>query len=202
MLTSSSPVKTVQTLRSNTVARLRTWSAPLVIFASQALLAASALAMPDNGSLPEPIRAPAGHSATLWTVGIGQITYVCKEKTDQPGQAGWVFGAPQAELFDAQKKLVGRYFGGPTWEIQGVDQTTYSVKGKQVAVSPAGEANIPLQLVQAAPQQNTGPLARVSYIQRLNTRGGIAPAAPCSMALIGQEQKVAYQADYVFYAVQ
>ena len=39
----------------------------------------------------------------------------------------------------------------------------------------------------------------VSYIQRLNTKGGVAPAMACDMASKGQRQKVAYEADYVFY---
>ena len=44
-----------------------------------------------------------------------------------------------------------------------------------------------------------GAMQGVTYIQRLNTRGGVAPAAACAAANIGAKQQVAYQADYVFY---
>mgnify|MGYP006171518583 FL=1 len=38
-----------------------------------------------------------------------------------------------------------------------------------------------------------------SYIQRLNTRGGVAPQASCTASNQGQRMQVAYQADYVVY---
>ena len=39
----------------------------------------------------------------------------------------------------------------------------------------------------------------VSYIQRLNTKGGVAPSTPCDATTKGRRQQVAYEADYVFY---
>ncbi len=39
----------------------------------------------------------------------------------------------------------------------------------------------------------------VTYIQPLNTVGGIPPSAPCNMSNTGAKQQVKYQADYVFY---
>jgi hypothetical protein len=42
----------------------------------------------------------------------------------------------------------------------------------------------------------------VSYIQRLNTIGGAAPSKVCDSAGVGEEMKVAYQADYVFYTAR
>ena len=47
----------------------------------------------------------------------------------------------------------------------------------------------------------SGAMTGVSYIQRLNTQGGVAPATACDAAGKGQRQVVAYQADYVFYAM-
>ncbi len=41
----------------------------------------------------------------------------------------------------------------------------------------------------------------VSFIQRLNTKGGVAPSTPCDMAGKGKRQVVTYEADYVFYAM-
>ncbi len=44
-----------------------------------------------------------------------------------------------------------------------------------------------------------GSMQGVTYIQRLNTRGGVAPATACAAGNAGAKQQVAYQADYVFY---
>ena len=44
-----------------------------------------------------------------------------------------------------------------------------------------------------------GAMMGVSHIQRVATKGGVAPAMPCAAASIGQRQVVAYQADYIFW---
>jgi hypothetical protein len=44
-----------------------------------------------------------------------------------------------------------------------------------------------------------GAMSGVSYIQRLNTKGGVAPADPCVAAAAGTKKQVSYQADYVFF---
>ena len=44
-----------------------------------------------------------------------------------------------------------------------------------------------------------GAMTGVSYIQRLNTKGGVAPAAACDAGAKGKRQTVAYEADYAFY---
>jgi len=40
----------------------------------------------------------------------------------------------------------------------------------------------------------------VSYIQRVNTKGGTAPAAGCDRSHAGRKVAIDYQADYYFYA--
>jgi hypothetical protein len=37
------------------------------------------------------------------------------------------------------------------------------------------------------------------YIQRVNTRGGVAPGSACAASNVGAMQVVKYQADYIFY---
>jgi hypothetical protein len=73
------------------------------------------------------------------------------------------------------------------------------VTGAQVAVAPAMAGSIPYQLVKANPATGSGAMNGVSYIQRVETRGGVAPAMPCSAGNVGQKQMVQYQADYIFY---
>lgn len=160
--------------------------------------ASAAFANVDNMSLPEQVRVPDAHVQKAWTVGIGEVTYACREKADQPGSYAWTFVVPAATLYDDGKKEVGKYYGGPTWESKDGSKVT----GKQVAVAPNSAGNLPLQLVKANPATGDGAMTGVSYIQRLNTVGGAAPSKVCDTASAGQEMKVAYQADYVFYTAR
>ena len=149
----------------------------------------------DNASLPEPVRVPAGQKMMMAATGVGEITYECREKKDVAGQHEWAFVAPVATLYSADRKTVGKYYAGPTWEAADGSKVT----GKQLAVSPASPGNIALQLVKADPATGAGAMTGVSYIQRLNTKGGVAPALACDAASKGQRQQVGYEADYVFY---
>ena len=44
-----------------------------------------------------------------------------------------------------------------------------------------------------------GSMTGVTYIQRVNTKGGVAPTDACTAAMAGMKTTVPYQADYVFY---
>ena len=66
-------------------------------------------------------------------------------------QFEWAFVAPVATLKSGDK-VVGKYYGGPTWEATDGSKVT----GKQVAVAPAAAGAIPLQLVKANPAEGTG----------------------------------------------
>ena len=149
----------------------------------------------DNASLPEAVRAPAGASLKMATTGVGEITYECREKAAAAGQYEWAFVGPVATLYAADRKTVGKYYAGPTWEASDGSKIT----GKQVAMSPAAAGNIPMQLVKTDPAMGAGAMSGVTYIQRLNTKGGVAPASSCDAASKGKRQQVAYEADYVFY---
>jgi hypothetical protein len=143
---------------------------------------------------------PAGHKVAMETVGSGEITYECKAKAAMAGEFEWVFVGPQAVLKDRMGTAVGKYYGPPaTWEAMDGSRITAT----QLAVAPAGAGNIPLQLVKAnaamGGKDGMGAMTGISHIQRVATRGGVAPALPCAAASMGQRQVVAYQADYVFW---
>lgn len=150
----------------------------------------------NNASLPESVRVPQGNSAKLWSLGVGELTYACREKADQKGAYGWAFVGPVATLYDRNKAVIGKYYSGPTWEARDGSKVT----GKQSGVAPGNPGSISLQLVKATPDTTAGTFAGITYIQRLNTQGGAAPASVCDAANVGSEQKVPYQADYVFYS--
>jgi|EP01034_Spumella_vulgaris_P042427 hypothetical protein len=143
-----------------------------------------------------PIAVPAGHTAVMTALGAGDLTYECRAKAGMPDAYEWAFAGPTAILYDKNKAAVGKYYGGPTWEANDGSKVT----GKQLAVHPSPTpASIPHQLVQANPATGSGMMSGITYIQRINTQGGVAPADSCSAANAGAKKMVKYQADYVFY---
>jgi len=174
--------------------------AALAVASLAALAACSGMGakptMYSQAMLPDPVKVPAGHVVAMETVGAGDITYECRVKANMPGQHEWVFVGPEAKLMDRMGAQVGKYYGPPaTWESMDGSKITAT----QVAVAPNGTDNIPYQLVKANPATGMGKMQGVSYIQRIATRGGIAPAMPCAAGNMGAKQVVKYQADYIFY---
>ena len=142
--------------------------------------------------VPAAIAVPAGNKQALTLKGVGLLAYECRAKADG---FEWAFVGPDATLRDKKGAQVGKYYSGPTWEHKDGSKVT----GKQLAVSPASSGNIPLQLVQADPATGSGAFTSVSYIQRINTKGGVAPADPCNATTLNSKKTVKYSADYVFY---
>ena len=150
----------------------------------------------SQASLPDTVKVPAGHVVMMETAAAGDITYECRAKAAMPGQFEWVFVGPDAGMKDRKGQMVGKYYGPPaTWESKDGSKVT----GAQVAIAPASPGSIPLQLVKANPAMGSGAMQGVSYIQRVNTQGGVAPATPCTATATGQKQVVKYQADYIFW---
>jgi hypothetical protein len=180
-----------------TMPRLLAASAPI---AAAAALLAGCASMPapmfNQDTLPDAVKVPAGHRVAMETVGVGQITYECRARANAAGQFEWVFVGPDATLRARDGKAMGRYYGPPaTWENSDGSKFT----GAQVAVSPAPAGNIPLQLVKANPASGSGSFSGVSYVQRVATKGGVAPTMPCAADSLGRKEIVQYQADYILW---
>jgi hypothetical protein len=122
----------------------------------------------------------------------GTQIYVCKR--DSNNQLAWVFKAPSAELYDASGQLVVRHGAGPSWEAS--DGSKITGKVLQQAPNTDQPGSIPLLLLQASNAGGPGLLSAVRYVQRLDTRGGVAPSGPCTQE--GQEGRSPYLAEYVF----
>jgi hypothetical protein len=170
-------------------------SAAVVLSACASNMAAPAMPF-SQASLPTAVQVPAGHKVVMETVGVGQITYECRARKDMAGHE-WVFVGPDAKLMARMGQQVGKYYGPPaTWESNDGSRLT----GAQVAVAPAAAGSIPLQLVKANPAMGMGAMQGVTYIQRVATQGGVAPATPCDAGQLGRKEIVKYQADYIFWA--
>jgi len=144
--------------------------------------------------VPPQIQAPANEQLLLQVHAKGDQVYTCKEGVTQ---FAWTLKAPDAQLLDKDGKPFGKHFAGPSWEASDGSRVT----GKAVANAPSPDADsIPWLLVNIVNHEGTGVLSRATSIQRLNTKGGKAPASGCDAEHAGQEVRVPYSADYLFYA--
>ena len=109
----------------------------------------------------------------------------------------WVFVEPRATLFaDARYRgEVGTHYVGPTWESNSGSKVL-AARVPGTGCTPDSTA-IPWLLLKKVSTEGHGILDAVTFIQRVNTTGGIAPTTPGG--LIGEEKEVPYTAEYYFY---
>jgi Protein of unknown function (DUF3455) len=143
--------------------------------------------------IPQQLEPPATERVLLEVHAKGDQVYTCRSDA---AQFTWVLKAPDAQLFDKSGKPFGKHFAGPSWEANDGSRVT----GKATASSPSPDANsIPWLLVNVLSHDGSGVLSRVTTIERLNTKGGRAPASGCDAAHVRQDVRVPYSADYRFY---
>lgn len=177
------------------LAVLATVSAAL-LSACSSLSSMKPMATFSQDGLPEAVRVPAGNRVAMETVGVGEITYECRDKANALGMTEWVFVGPKAVLNNRSGKPVGTYYGPPaTWQSMDGSKLTAT----QLAVAPSGAGNLPYQLVKANPAMGMGAMQGVTYIQRVALKGGVAPSTMCSPVNKGAQESVKYQADYIFW---
>ncbi|MGC2332625.1 MAG: DUF3455 domain-containing protein [Candidatus Acidiferrales bacterium] len=143
--------------------------------------------------IPQQLQPHANERLLLQVHAKGDQIYVCKSDS---AQFAWALKAPDARLFDKNGKPFGRHFAGPSWEAN--DGSL--VVGKAVGNMPSPDAgSIAWLLVTVVSHDGAGILSRVTTIQRINTRGGKAPASGCDAAHVSREVREPYSADYHFY---
>jgi hypothetical protein len=144
--------------------------------------------------VPQQLQPPATEKLILQVHAKGDQVYTCKSDA---AQFTWTLKAPDAQLFDKAGKPFGKHSAGPSWEASDGSRVT----GKAVANAPSPDADsIPWLLVNILSHDGSGALSSATTIQRLNTKGGKAPASGCDAAHVGREVRVRYSADYLFYA--
>jgi len=188
------PSATVRTVRPGP--RERPMSIRFIASAAAALAAvlpsACATTSPARPAAPAAIQLPAGEEVSLTLGARGTQNYECRAQPD--GSLAWAFVAPEADLTDSAGKQVARHYAGPTWEsLADGSKVVGVVKAK--AESPDPDA-IPWLLLASKEASGQGTFAAVRSIQRLDTRGGKAPAGACANA--GELLKVPYTATYAF----
>ena len=146
--------------------------------------AATASATPAPARVPDAIKVPAGNHAIATYAAEGVQIYGCTA-------GAWTLIQPAAVL-SKHGKPVALHSKGPVWTSI-VDGST--VGAAAVANSPRDGA-IPELLLKANLNTGDGIFGKVTYVQRLNTRGGVAPAGTCTD---GAQTAVRYSADYAFW---
>ena len=144
--------------------------------------------------VPGQLNPPANEILLLRVHAKGDQIYTCKA---EGAQFMWMLKAPDAQLFSKDGKPFGKHSAGPSWEANDGSR----IVGKAAANAPSPDADsIPWLLVTVVRRSGEGALAHVTSIQRLNTKGGKAPASGCDEAHAEKELRVPYSADYLFFA--
>ena len=167
-----------------------------VMLALLALTSLTARASEDGRApeLPTPlcdsIQVQAGNELAFRAYAVGVQVY-------KWNGTGWAFVEPVANLYaDAGfRGQVGTHYAGPTWEsTSGSKVVARRVQG--TGCTPDSTA-IPWLLLEAVSTDGPGIFSGTTFIQRVNTTGGLAPAAPGTT--VGQEARIPYTAEYYFY---
>jgi hypothetical protein len=159
-------------------------------------LAQLAHAGPPAPAVPSRITVPDGNKVFLVGHAVGVQIYSCNA---DPSGYTWVFVAPRANLYDDNGKLIATHFAGPTWRAKDGSNAV----GRRVDGVTVDATAIPWLLLSAASTahgRDGDRLVDTTFIQRIATTGGLAPApADCNDSTAGTTEEVPYTADYYFW---
>ena len=169
----------------------------------------------DVPAVPRNLRVPPGNEAFLAGYALGTQNYICLATSTG---AAWRFLGPQATLFltsggNPTQQITTHFLSvnpseslaRPTWQ-HSLDTSRVWGRVKASSSDPGyvERGAIDWLLVESAGVQ-LGPtggniLAQTTFIHRLNTSGGVAPATGCSdVSQVGTVALVPYSTDYFFY---
>jgi hypothetical protein len=157
-----------------------------------------AVTMFDNENGPElpdgcgSIGAPEGNKLAFHVYAKGAQVYKFNGAT-------WDFVAPVATLYAEQNYFgeVGTHYVGPRWESKsGSKVKAARVPDTGCTPDPTAIAWI---LLKKTETEGSGIFSKVTYIQRTNTNGGVAPAEP---GALNELREVPYTAEYYFYRAE
>jgi len=152
-------------------------------------------------AVPASLQVPEGNKVEFHAYAVGVQIYTATTSPTDSTKLVWTFKAPEAVLFDTDGNLVGIHyaFAGPTRPAWESGSGSRVVGARTIAPVTVTASAIPWLILSAVPADTIGPgiFARTTYIQRVNTTGGLAPStAPTQL---GQEARVPYTAEYFFY---
>ena len=141
-------------------------------------------------AVPEALAVPPDTQLILSTHAEGAQVYACD------AAKGWTLKGPDAVLFDEKGGQIGKHYAGPSWELGDGSLVT----GEAVAKDAGPDATaVPWLLLKVKTNSGKGLLAKSGLVQRIETKGGLAPKGDCKA---GEETRIAYSATYRFFAVK
>ena len=160
-------------------------------------LAQAAVAGPPAPEVPVDIQVPEGHKVFLVGHAVGVQIYSCNAVS---GGYAWTPVAPRANLYGDNGKLIATHFGGPTWQAQDGSQVVGRRDAPPVTVDATAIPWLRLAAASTSAGADGDRLAPTTYIQRVATTGGLAPAAAtCNATSAGTVEEIPYTADYYFW---
>lgn len=141
-------------------------------------------------TIPAQLRVPDGNKQVVALRAQGVQIYACTN-------GAWTFLEPAATLWkenDRERRPVALHSRGPVW-ISTIDGSAVNAAAVPGASVPQEHA-VPELLLKATANRGTGVFGLVSYVQRLDTKGGLAPTGACAE---GSQVGVPYSATYRFY---
>jgi len=160
--------------------------------------------------VPPGLEVEAPNQAFLVGHAFGFQNYEC-QPVDSLGRVDWVLFTPQATLFGDQNEQIITHFNSPNPDEARVVRATWQdsvdtsvVWARAVATATVDGTAIPwVKLVRVG--SRVGPtggttLSDTTFVQRVNTRGGLAPSTGCDqLPDVGKRAFMPYTADYFFY---
>ncbi|MGD9896395.1 MAG: DUF3455 domain-containing protein [Candidatus Methylacidiphilaceae bacterium] len=147
---------------------------------------------PQEPGLPLP-----SSTRLVWVAhATGFQVYKAQAPAESPSTLRWTFQEPEATLQDSAGTRIGRHFRGPSWEA--ADGSRIVGSAPPLAQAAGSPAAIPWLLIEVRGTGAPGILSGVTYVLRVGTAGGTAPARPPSSA--GETVRVPYKAIYLFLA--
>jgi hypothetical protein len=140
------------------------------------------------------IQVEAGNKVSFHVYAIGVQVY-------RWNGASWTLKEPDANLYanaNYKGRGVGIHYAGPTWESNSGSKVV-AARVPNTGCTPDATA-IPWLLLKAVSTDGPGIFSQVSYIQRVNTTGGLVPTI--AGTTVGEEKRVPYTAEYYFYRAE
>jgi Protein of unknown function (DUF3455) len=134
------------------------------------------------------IHVEAGHKVIAHAYAVGVQIY-------RWTGTSWAFVGPEALLYQGEDEHgeFAIHYAGPTWESESGSKVVATVEER---CFPDPDA-IPWLRLKASSSEGPGIFDGVTYIQRVNTQGGVAPSEPGDF--VGEVVEVPYTAEYYFY---
>jgi hypothetical protein len=137
------------------------------------------------------IKVPDDQQPVLRLAARGVQVFRCEQRN---GAYGWWFRLPEAALSDAAGAVVGRH--GADFSFEHTDGSR--LLGKVVASDAAPRETDLRWLLLSTRSFGEGAFTGISYVQRVNTTGGMPPAR-CEPKQANQLLRVDFTAEFVFY---